>query len=227
MIPCNNSPKEIQFQSFDVVRNGELQDLFAIFPPGVSLAPTETGFYVESGNEFDFCIDQTIETNAIVVANTSPGPSVGVCAAEASNIFTISFEGGVPCDVSLDINCFVNEDGTNINCQDVPMPENEADCVKQVTYAYVITNVGNTDKTIIDLDRTRDGISVDLKALIEEPDVSPGRFEIVRESDVLDFCVEKIVSTCKFILTLINIHNCQHKHKHHSNLYVHSCRSNI
>lgn len=183
------------FQSFDVVRNGDLQDIFPILPPGAALAPTETGFYVESGNEFDFCLDQTVETNAIIVANTAPGPSVGVCAAEASNIFTISFEADQPCEVSLDIACFVDENGSRINCQDVPKPENEGDCVKGVTYSYVVSNVGDNDQRIIDLDRERDGISVDLKALIDEPDISPGRFSVARESDVLDFCVERIVST--------------------------------
>jgi hypothetical protein len=166
-------------------------------PTGASLAPTETGFYVEAGNEFDFCVEQTIETNGIITANTAPGINVGVCAAEATNIFSITFVEDEPCEVAIEIACFVNEDGRTTNCRDVPVPGDEAECVKPVTYAYVITNIGLTEQTIIDLDRTRGGESLDLKALIEAPDILPGRFEIVRESDVIDFCVEQIVATSK------------------------------
>mmetsp|Transcript_1667 Transcript_1667/g.3054 ORF Transcript_1667/g.3054 Transcript_1667/m.3054 type:complete len:847 (-) Transcript_1667:240-2780(-) len=189
------------FDRFDAIRNGEPQDLFSILPPGASLTPTETGFYVESGNEVDFCVDQTVETNAIITANTAPGPLVGVCAAEATDIFTITFEEDEPCDVTVDIACFVNGDRRNINCQEFPRPQTEEDCVQEVIYSYVVTNVGDNDQTIIELDRTRNGITVDLRALLDETDLSPGRFAIARETDVLDYCVEKIVSTTADVIS--------------------------
>ncbi len=101
-----------------------------------------------------------------------------------------------PCKAAVDLTCFVeDDDGGKRNCKDVPMPTDDKDCLKEVTYAYIITNMNSKDKTILDLSRTRDGETVDLRGLLDRRDVAPGQFALARETGILDFCVPRLVTT--------------------------------
>jgi hypothetical protein len=76
---------------FDMARNGELKDLLYTIKSGtgeLGLVPLANVLFYERGVEFDFCKNKTVDTSAIVTANTAPGSTVGVCAAEASTFFS-------------------------------------------------------------------------------------------------------------------------------------------
>ena len=189
---------------FDRVRNGELKDLMYTVKAGSdSLAPLAKVIVHERGVEFDFCKNKTVDTNAIITANTAPGFSVGICEAEASNFFTIGFTPDLKCKVAMDLTCFVVDDqGTRTNCKDVPMPTDDDECIKEVTYAYIVTNVNSVPKTIIALDRTREGESRDLLGLLDRYEIPPGQFGVARETDRINFCIPEIIETGKSIISV-------------------------
>jgi hypothetical protein len=190
---------------FDVARNGELKDLLYTIKSGtdeLGLVPLANVLFYERGVEFDFCKNKTVDTSAIVTANTAPGSTVGVCAAEASNYFTIRFTPDLKCKVAIDLICFIVDDqGTRTNCRDVPMPRDDDECIKEVTYAYIVTNVNSVPKTIIALDRTREGESQDLLGLLDRYEIPPGQFGVARETDRINFCIPKIIETGKSIMS--------------------------
>ena len=108
-----------------------------------------------------------------------------------------------PCNTAVNLICFVEDnDGGKRNCKDVPMPTDNADCLKEVTYAYIITNMNSKDKTILDLSRTRDGETVDLRGVLDKRDIAPGQFALARETGTLDFCVQRLVTTSESIVCL-------------------------
>ncbi len=180
------------------MNNRVLKSLLSLVPQNSRIAPTETVFYIESGVEFDFCSSQTVDTNVRVIADTAPGMEVGICSAEASNFFTIGFVPDLPCRVAIDLSCFIEDGNDRINCKDIPMPEENEDCIKEVVYATIVTNVGEKRKTILSLDRTRDGDSADLIGLLNKRDLAPGEFAVAREEgQVLDFCEQRLVTTSK------------------------------
>ena len=173
-----------------------------LVPRNSRIAPQESQFFIESGVEFDFCLNQTVDTSVRVIADTGPERNADTCTVEASNFFAIGFVPDLPCDVAIDLTCFL-ENGERINCKDVPPPEDEEDCLKEVVYATIITNVGEVRKTILSLDRTRGGETANLLGLLNQRDLRPGQFAVAREEgQVLDFCVERLVTTseCDFHL---------------------------
>ncbi len=192
-------------ENFDVVRNGRLKDLMNILPPGARLDPSETVFYIESGLEFDFCVNATVDTNSIIVGSTAPGEFPAICEAEGSNFFTIGFVPDPRCKVAVDLACFVEDSqGRKTNCKDVPIPTDDNECMKQVSYAYIVTNVGDREKTILDLSRERDGEKMDLRGNLDRSDIMPGQFAVARESGMLDFCQQRLVTTSELsILPII------------------------
>lgn len=110
-----------------------------------------------------------------------------------------------PCNAAVDLTCFVeDDDGGKTNCKDVPMPMDNDECMKEVTYAYIITNMNSKDKTILELSRTRDGETVDLRGLLDKRDVAPGQFAVARETGMLDFCVQRLVTTSESVVLCFN-----------------------
>jgi hypothetical protein len=190
----------VMIDRFDMVRNGVLKDLMPIIPPRASLEPSETVFYVETGIEFDFCANKTVDVNIILTATTVSTSREVVYAAEAKKLFDIGFVR-VPdktCKVAIDLTCFVTDvQGAKTNCKDVPMPEDDEDCIKEVTYTYIVTNNGNPIGNIMSLDRTRDDEVKDLSDFLNVHDTPLGQFGVVRDTDNFDFCMPRIVTTSK------------------------------
>jgi hypothetical protein len=191
-------PTGARITDFANVRNGVVKDLTFLVPDGARILPTDTLVFIESGLEFDFCVNKTVDTSTRVVGDTFPGLTVGFCVAEGSNVFDIGFVPDRPCQVITDVACFTEDrlTGTRTNCRDIPMPTDDDECIKEVVYSYIVTNVGSVDKTILSLDRTRDGVMRDLKGFLERLELAPGQISIARETgQVLDFCEQRVVTT--------------------------------
>jgi hypothetical protein len=94
--------------------------------------------------------------------------------------------------------CVVEDaQGTNTNCKDM-IPNRDDDCVKEVKYTYIVTNEGGDHiENIMSLDRTRDGEVKDLSDFFDVHDTPLGHFGIASETDTLDFCMPRIVTTSK------------------------------
>jgi hypothetical protein len=182
---------------FDIVRNGRLINLMRIVENDPFIPPSDTVFYLEDEfPEFDFCDNKTVDTSALIIADTTDG--LGMCIAEGSNLFDIGFPPDRKCDVAVDLLCYVEIGGERINCQDIPMPEDEEDCDKEVIYSYIVTNVGTTGKTIELIERERDGETEDITMLADRLQLAPGEFAIARElRQTIDFCIARIVTTGK------------------------------
>ena len=101
------------------------------------------------------------------------------------------------CNVVISMTCFVEDaQGTKTNCKDmIPKPDDE--CVKEVKYTYIVTSNGDRIENITSLDRTRDGDVTDLSDFLIVHDTSLGHFGIASETDTLDFCMPRIVTTSK------------------------------
>lgn len=183
-----------------------LKSLLNLVSQNERIAPGETIFYIEDGIEIDFCVSQTFDTNVRLIGDTSPAMdagNVGICSAETSNFFVVGFVPDLPCQVAVDLTCFIENGNERINCKDIPMVEDEEDCIKEVVYATIVTNVGDERKTILSLDRTRDGETADLIGLLNKRDLDPGDFAVAREEgEVLDFCVQRLVTTSTYITLL-------------------------
>lgn len=64
------------------------------------------------------------------------------------------------------------------------------DCTVDVTYKYTVTNTGNTDLTITELDRERDGQKLDLIDELGKLNLRPGQSTSAPEKDTVDICVD-------------------------------------
>jgi hypothetical protein len=86
--------------------------------------------------------------------------------------------------------------GIKTNCKDmIPKPDDM--CVKEVKYTYIVTNNGDHIENIMSLDRTRDDDAKDLSDFLDVHDTPLGHFGIASETDTLDFCMPRIVTTSK------------------------------
>jgi hypothetical protein len=101
------------------------------------------------------------------------------------------------CNVAISMTCFVEDaQGTKTNCKDmIPKPDDE--CVKEVKYTYIVTNNGDPIENITSLDRTRDGDVKDLSDFLNMHDTPLGHFGIASETDTLNFCTPRIVTSSK------------------------------
>ena len=102
------------------------------------------------------------------------------------------------CNVTISMTCSVEDaQGTKTNCKDmIPKPDDE--CVKEVKYTYIVTNNGDhIEKNIMSLDRTRDGEVKDLSDFLDVHETPLGHFGIASETDTLDFCMPRNVTTSK------------------------------
>ena len=101
------------------------------------------------------------------------------------------------CNVAISMTCFVEDaQGTKTNCKDI-IQKTYDECVKEVTYTYIVTNNGDHIENIMSLDRTRDGEVKDLSDFLDVHDTPLGHFGIASETDTLDFCMPRIVTTSK------------------------------
>ena len=190
-----------------------LKNLLYLLPENTVLDAGETEVYVEDDLEFDFCKDLSVDSAVRVIADTAPGMEVGICSAEASNFFEIGFPPDFPCKVAVELTCFLEDGDERINCKDIPMPQDQNECIKEVVYATIVTNIGDVEKAILSLDRTRDGQSASLLGLLNKRDLGPGEFAVAREEgQEIDFCVQRLVTTSTFIISLSYYMKCTLKH---------------
>ena len=111
----------------------------------------------------------------------------------------------MPCKVALSLTCFVTDDkGVRTNCKDVPMPEDDDECMKEVTYAYIVTNINSVPKTILELSRVRSGVTKDLFGMLDRYEIPKSQFGVARETSTLDFCKPRIVTTSKSSASWLN-----------------------
>ena len=72
----------------------------------------------------------------------------------------------------------------------------DQDCTVPITYYHKITNTGETDLEVTNLDVLRPGSdSISAIGLIPDTDLSPGESTIVKEPAVLDVCVDATIMT--------------------------------
>jgi hypothetical protein len=128
--------------------------------------------------------------------------TTGLQTDETSELITTGSPNMAPsprtsCNVAISTTCFVEDaQGTKTHCKDMILkPDDE--CVKEVKYTYNVTNNGDPIENIMSLDRTRDGDVTDLSDFLIVHDTSLGHFGIASETDTLDFCMPRIVTTSK------------------------------
>jgi hypothetical protein len=129
--------------------------------------------------------------------------TTGLQTDETSELITTGSPNMAPsprtsCNVAISTTCFVEDaQGTKTNCKDmIPKPDDE--CVKEVKYTYIVTNNGDhIEKNIMSLDRTRDGEVKDLSDFLDVHETPLGHFGIASETDTLDFCMPRNVTTSK------------------------------
>jgi len=72
----------------------------------------------------------------------------------------------------------------------------DQDCTVPITYFYEITNTGETDLTVTDLDTVRDGANpVSIVGLVPDTGLPPGGSTVAEEQDILDVCVDVTIVT--------------------------------
>jgi hypothetical protein len=137
------------------------------------------------------------------VEEPSTSKTTGLQTDETSELITTGSPNTAPaspptsCNVAISMTCFVEDaQGTKTNCKDmIPKPDDE--CVKEVKYTYIVTNNGDYIENIMSLDRTRDGEVKDLSDFLDVHESPLGHFGIASETDTLDFCVPRNVTTSK------------------------------
>ena len=138
-----------------------------------------------------------------VVEEPTTSKTTGLQTDETSELITTGSPNTAPspptsCNVAISMTCFVEDaQGTKTNCKDmIPKPDDE--CVKEVKYTYIVTNNGDhIEKNIMSLDRTRDGEVKDLSDFLDVHETPLGHFGIASETDTLDFCMPRNVTTSK------------------------------
>ena len=70
-----------------------------------------------------------------------------------------------------------------------------SDCFVNVEYTYSLTNVGDTDMNVTELDRTRAGQDVSLLDQLPETFLRPGESSFVTESELIDICIDGVFET--------------------------------
>jgi hypothetical protein len=72
---------------------------------------------------------------------------------------------------------------------------NSLDCLVDVSYYYTIKNGGETDLEIVEVERSREGITDNLVTRLPDTSLRPQEQTDVRETDVIDVCVEAEIIT--------------------------------
>ena len=136
------------------------------------------------------------------VEDPTTSNTTGLQTDETSELITTGSPNMAPspptsCNVAISTTCFVEDaQGTKTNCKDmIPKPDDE--CVKEVKYTYIVTNNGDYIENSMSLDRTRDGEVKDLSDFLDVHETPLGHFGIASETDTLDFCMPRNVTTSK------------------------------
>jgi hypothetical protein len=84
-------------------------------------------------------------------------------------------------------------DANGVDC--AAIPARTADCDVEVTYMYLLENVGAVSMDITELQRTRGDSTVDLINEVDPTFILPGFFVKVSETETVDFCVDNTFIT--------------------------------
>jgi hypothetical protein len=84
-------------------------------------------------------------------------------------------------------------DDNGVDCDDIP--GRTTDCDVEVTYMYLLENVGAVSMDITELERTRDDSTVDLINEVDPKFLLVGESTKVTETEVVDFCDENTFET--------------------------------
>ena len=166
-----------------------MKDLLSLVAENSTIDPTESAFFTETGVDIDFCTSQTVDTNVIVIADTSPGMTIGICSAEASN----SFSTAITCDVSVQAQCFADaSSGFTVPCSDFnPFALHHSygvGCEHVHQYVYTLDNPGPVEEVITDIVVTRDGISNNILDPNSTFNLDPSEIRAVNEFQLVDYC---------------------------------------
>lgn len=92
------------------------------------------------------------------------------------------------------IDCVTDE---NVPCQEIVIPSDEKDCIKQIQYSYRVTNLNTADAIdITGLLRVINGVSNDYTedAMAANP-LGPGDIIVIREEVMFDVCLDATIDT--------------------------------
>lgn len=70
----------------------------------------------------------------------------------------------------------------------------DQDCIEEVTYFYLLENVGSTPMTITVLDRTRDGVTESFLDRLPTTELDIDESTVVTEMDTIDVCVKQLIN---------------------------------
>jgi hypothetical protein len=90
----------------------------------------------------------------------------------------------------VNIDCVVSN---GIPCKDLN-PSIEG-CIVPIVYTYMLSNVGTTDMDITVLQRTHNGVPLDLFSLVTPNQLAPGDTAPATEVENLDICVGAVYIT--------------------------------
>ena len=146
-------------------------------PANLILAPGESLVTTPLDVTIDLCSGETFDTRA--------------------DLFT-----GPPIDVDIAITC-VSEEG--VDC--AAIVGDVESCLIDITYTYTITNTGFADTSFNLLSRERNGETVDLLPLLDDPNLAVGASTTVQETEEIDSCVAQDYTTTTQVIQAPSIEN--------------------
>lgn len=179
-----DAPQTIE-QLLRTKEDGTTQNITSLLPKTV-LEPGETIEVTDMGMEINIC-EGTTFSNTVQVIMEVP-PEAPVCTDTA----TYEFTPQVPCDVEVEILCTTTIDGDEIDCDEIPAAETEQDCSVDVTYTFLVKNIGPTTETINSLTRSFSNLETsetkDLTADLDDTILDAGESTNVMETTTLNIC---------------------------------------
>lgn len=92
----------------------------------------------------------------------------------------------------VSVSCAASGD---IDCNILAPPPDDQDCIQEVTYFYLLENVGSTPMTITALDRTLDGMTVSFLNLLPTTELGIDESTVVTEMDTINICINQTINT--------------------------------
>ena len=84
-------------------------------------------------------------------------------------------------------------DANGVDC--AAIPPRTTDCDVEVTYMYLLENVGEVSMDITELQRTRGDSTVDLINEVDPKFLAVGESTKVPETEIVDFCLDNTFTT--------------------------------
>jgi hypothetical protein len=141
----------------------------------------------------DVAIEETvlIPGQSFQVTSTE---ELDICGPTGNDVFALSafVFSAPPIDVDIVISC-VSEDGRE--CATIGVTTDPDLCLIDVTYTYTITNTGFADTQFQSFSRTRNGETVDLIVLVDDPLLPIGASTSFQETEEIDTCIEQDFTT--------------------------------